>query len=352
MIEKYRNKVAWFIRLIRAPLWWDSKLPLAMGIAYSIAWSMGVSTRALLYPSFLLLISGITSAIYASIFNDLLDEDEDRLAGKVTGMMQLSGRGKNVVLWLTLTSMAANAVLLLRYPAALVVYLLMWAGFTMYSLPPIRLKARGAWGVLCCALGEHFLYVLSVVLIACAAHSTPSILSITAVVVFAMAFGIRSILWHQLEDAENDRTSGVSTLGAKYDRRFLRRLGERYVFPVELLTFAVVLAVSRSPIVWCALAVYVIMEMLRVKLFGMKVIIVASEPQFRFAMLEFYQFLFPVAYLLAFTFRNHLAAYLLAAQIVLFFGPGWNFLSDLTRMLRRHMLRPLVMSLRPRKSQA
>jgi 4-hydroxybenzoate polyprenyltransferase len=359
MIERYRNSVAWLITLIRAPLWWDSKLPLTAGLAYALAWRMHVPAHALLYPMLLLLLGGVTSAIYASIYNDLLDEDEDRQAGKVTGIMRLSPSGKRTVLALNLAAMAATAAFLYRYPAAFVIYIIMWLTFTLYSRPPIRLKARGGWGVLCVALGEHFLPLLAVALISSTAGKAPPMPWLSAMVVFAMAFGIRSILWHQLEDAENDRISGTTTLGAKYDDRSLRRLGERYIFPIEIISFAILLALSGSVIAWGALVIYLGMEMLRVKFFGLKMVIVAPQPNFRFVMLEYYQVFFPIAYLLEYARHDRSALYLLVAQLLLFPGPAWLAISNFAHILRWHLARSVstrarrvISILRPRKSQA
>jgi len=337
MIERLRNAATWFIGLIRAPLWWDSKLPLALGLAYSLAWSMHVPATALYFPMALLLVGGITSAIFASIFNDLLDEDEDRLAGKFTGMMQLSPTGKKVVLGLTLASMAATAILLARYPAALAVYLSIWAFFTLYSLPPFRLKARGIWGVLCCALGEHFLYVLSIVLAAGAAHKTPPISMIIAIVTFAMAFGVRSILWHQLEDSENDRISGIDTLGAKYDPKFLRRLGEWCVFPLELFTLGVILVGSHSPVAWILLVCYAIVERQRARGFHLNIVIVAPRPQYRFAMLEYYQLFLPVAFLIEYVRHDINAVPLLLAQLLLIPSPMRVLSTHTADLVRRRL---------------
>jgi len=348
-----------FTTLIRSSLWWDSKLPLTAGIAYALAWRLHVPYPALVYPMLLLLLGGVTSAIYASVFNDLMDEDEDRLAGKVTGMMQLSPAGKKTVLALTLTAMLVTAALLFRYPSAFVLYLVMWVTFTLYSLPPVRLKSRGAWGVLCVALGEHFLPLLATALIASTAGARPPIAWLMALVVFAMAFGIRSILWHQLEDASNDRVSGTSTLGAKYDERLLRRLGERYIFPVELGSFALFLALSGSWTAWGALVIYLSLEILRVRFFRVKVVVVAPEPNFRFVMLEYYQLFFPLAYLLEYVRHDNRAVAMLAAQILLFPGPVVLACSTVAYIVGRCLVpgvgkraRRTLSRLRPKKSQA
>lgn len=359
MTKRYRDGIVWFIGLIRAPHWWDSKLPLGLGIAYALAWRMRLPISALAYPMFVLLMAGVTLAIYASIYNDLLDEDEDRRAGKVTGIMRLSPTGKKTALGLTLAAMVLTTGLLLRYPVALGIYLIGWVIFILYSRPPVRLKARGAWGVLCVSLGEQFLpFLLAVALIASAAGARPPIPWLAAMVVFAMAFGIRSILWHQLGDAENDRISGTNTLGAKYDAQFLRRLGERYVFPVELCAFAILLALSRSWMAWAALGMYLGMEALRVKCFRLKIVVVDPQPAFRFAMLEYYQLFFPLAFLLEYARHGRSVAPLLIAQILLFPAPVRVLVSDAATILCSRLIphlgnraKRLIVSLQTRKSQ-
>ncbi|BDI31148.1 hypothetical protein CCAX7_31990 [Capsulimonas corticalis] len=331
-----------FLALIRARDWWDSKLTFPLGVAYALAWRLHIPAHNLWSPLLLLMAAGITCAIFASIFNDLLDQREDRLAGKTTGMMRLSPAGQRATLAAVLASMTATAFLLRHNLAALLLYLSMWLLFTAYSLPPVRLKERGVWGALCLAVGEHLLFaLLTIVLIAPKGGPAPAVW-IGGMSVWAIAFGLRSTLWHQLDDARNDRVTGTATLGARRDPVFLRRLGERIVFPIELCAFGVILVLSGSSIAWILLAFYVALEWLRTRYLAANVTIVAPAVNFRFAMLEYYQFFFPVAYLLEYARVEQGAWVLLAAQLLLFPAPGWLMISHVAHILRWRVLSRII----------
>jgi len=76
-------------------------------------------------------------------------------------------------------------------------YLSAWIIYTLYSVPPFRLKNRGGWGVLADAAGSNLFPTLSVV--ALVNHwdggGVPIYWYIT-VGVWSLSFGIRGILWH------------------------------------------------------------------------------------------------------------------------------------------------------------
>ena len=339
MKSRLSQNISWFLTLIRAREWWDSKLTFPLGVAYALAWRLHIPTQSLWEPLLLLMAAGVTCAIFASVFNDLLDEREDRLAGKITGMMLLSPGGKKTVMTVVLASMTATAFLLHHSPAALLLYLSMWALFTAYSLPPFRLKERGVWGALCLAVGEHLLFaLLSTALIASVGGAAPPAAWIGAVSVWSVVFGLRSTLWHQLSDAGNDRATGTTTLGARHDPAFLRRLGERVVFPIELCAFAIMLVFSGSSLVWILLAVDIALEWLRTRYLGANITIVAPAVRFRFAMLEYYQLFFPVAYLVEYTRVEHGAWIILAAQLILFPTPIILIISNVKHILRWRVL--------------
>ena len=57
--------------------------------------------------------------------------------------------------------------------------------------------------------------------------------------------------------------AAIDTLGAKYDAKFLRRLGEWCVFPLELFTLGVILLGSHSAVAWILLICYALVEIQR-----------------------------------------------------------------------------------------
>jgi 4-hydroxybenzoate polyprenyltransferase len=321
-------------QLIRAGEWWSYKLPLALGVAYALAFRAHLNLISLWFSLALIVICGTLLAIFASVFNDFIDQKEDKLAGKTTGLMSLSASQQRLVLTALTICMASAALLLSRTPLALLIYLLIWLDYTLYSLPPFRLKVRGIWGILSIATGEHVLASLfAVALLAESSHCPVSFAWLAALSGWSMAYGCRGILWHQLCDYENDRLSGTRTLGAVRGPQFLKWLGERVVFPLELTSLMVFLVLSQNVLIWPALLVSALLECSRVFDKSVNLIVVAPAKNFRIAMVEFYQLFFPLAFLDALVERNPSVIMVVAAQVLLFPWPLWHCLRYSKRAL-------------------
>src|SRR5258708_18851038 len=87
------------------------------------------------------------------------------------------------------------------------------------ALPPFRFKERGAAGVLCDAAGEQLFPALVAVALACrGAQRAVSGAWVASVAVWALAYGLRGIVWHQLSDVDNDRAAGFRTFARRHPR--------------------------------------------------------------------------------------------------------------------------------------
>src|SRR4029077_12941145 len=96
-------------------------------------------------------------------------------------------------------------------------YVGVWAAFSLYSIPPFRLKGRAALGLIADASGAHLFPVLVAALLALRARGDgldPT--WVAACGAWAFAFGLRGILWHQLFDIDNDRKAGVHTFAVRH----------------------------------------------------------------------------------------------------------------------------------------
>ena len=158
---------------------------------------------------------------------------------------------------------------------------------------------------------------------------------LAAVGVWSVAIGMRSILWHQLYDYENDRKTQTATFGARYDFALLRRFGEYGVFPIECVSFLVVLVLSHNALVWGLLPAYIALEWVRRRYMALAIIVVAPQENFRFALFEYYQLFFPLALLCSAVPQDTRALGIVALQIVLFPQPVLLCLTHLRYLLRR-----------------
>lgn len=263
MTNQVLNYPHQLIALVRANEWWCFKLAPVLGTAYASAVILNIPLISL-WPTFLfLLIALVIGASYASIINNLCDREEDRLSGKVN---YLVGRSNLFIALILIACIAPGLIvsgILIRAPLALSIYIGNWLLFTGYSLPPIRLKKRGFWGVLSIAVGESFVpQMLAVLLVTHHTGKPLPTIWLTTIAIWALALGLRSILWHQIVDFKNDQRAGVNTFAVDTSTENLQRLGKWVVFPIEFVSLLGILLLSRNAVVCFFLGLYSVIEWL------------------------------------------------------------------------------------------
>lgn len=317
--------------VIRASEWWNFKIPMALVSAFAAAWYCKISLDGSSYRLALILLAGITAAAYANILNDFMDADDDKVAGKANALEPHSAVTK--VLFLTASVVAVVAVCSLLYVLKLYVSLLFYnlivGAFTCYSVPPLRLKSRGLFGVLCSALSENTLPALLSMSLIFERSSVIVPASLTVMLaVWSTALGLRGIIWHQLLDYHNDTKSNIETLGVRIGQKRLRNLGERVVFPVEVVSLLAVLLISNNLLSWLFLAVHLFLDYCRCRISRLHYVIVEPQPDFRFALLDYYQVFLPFSFLIAMYLRADLPIWILFFEALLFAAPLGCIITD------------------------
>lgn len=341
-----------FWRLIRAHEWWHYKIPLALAVAFAFAWMNRIPFSMLVLPTGLMVLASASAGIWASVINDFTDLDQDRLAGKSTPMMQLSPPSRRAVVAGSVLLNAAAALALQRYPVSLLLLVANWITFVVYSVPPIRIKERGALGVIAIALGEHVLLGLLAVSLVLETTGMPLASApapwLLAYLGWSTAYGMRGIIWHQILEIQNDRRAGCKTLGASIGETRLARIGEWYVFPFEIFCFFLLLLLSHDSIFPVLLPIYAITEWLRCKCWGCNMVIAAPKPNMRFIMLEYYQIYFPFAFLILALRSDRSAIFLIVAFILIFPGPIGLLLRHMGIIFRWRVYEPIRIALSAR----
>jgi hypothetical protein len=290
-----------------------------LGTGYMTAFHLRSSLLDLL-PTFVeTAVAVAAAAAYVSLVNDLADLGEDAVAGKAN---RLAGRTRRYVfsaLGATIAVGLATAIIAWRDdPLALALYAGPWLAFSAYSLPPLRLKARGLAGALADASGASVfpqLLVTVAVFHAAAKELQPAWL--TAVGVWTLAAGLRGALWHQLGDVDADRRANAGTYGSRNPGR-ARFVGQA-AFALELAAFVFLLWRAGSALALALLLVYALLELARAYLWGVRLTVVSpAGPFFRIAMHDYYICLYPLAFLVASTVRHPGDAAVLAVQVVAF----------------------------------
>jgi hypothetical protein len=114
--------------------------------------------------------------------------------------------------------------------------------FLLYSVPPVRLKCRGVWGVLADACGALVIPALWISVAVSRQGTAPLLLPVgIALVTWTPGCGVRLILTHQADDLSNDLRSGTATPGLLRGREGLERLGRHVALPLEIVSLPVLL---------------------------------------------------------------------------------------------------------------
>ena len=302
LVEKLSLVSLW--RLIRAYEWWEFKLVPVLAAFYATALMLDVPVTAIWPAALLALVAIVPVAVYASVINDLADRDADLAAGKPNRLA-----GRSPLLGLTLMILNAGALTVLSYrwrhdAVLLSLYVAVWLAFSLYSLRPFRLKERGFLGILSCASGEHLFPTLVVVILAFREAQRPSnSMWLMTVGTWALANGVRAILWHQLTDIDADRAVGARTFAVRHSRSAML-IGTWVAFPTELLALTAMLVQMRSWWPVAALGAYVPLVALRIRCRQIRYVIVTPKPRFLFLMNELNIVLLPIAILLASALRH------------------------------------------------
>lgn len=327
---------------VRAGDWWEFKLSPIFATIYATALLTGSPVYAL-WPLLLLSLAALVpGAAYVSVINDLTDLEDDRAGGKRN---RLEGKSRAFAAAVLAGCLLPGVVISFSWrgdPLLLSLYLAAWLAFSLYSIPPVRLKRRGAPGLLADAAGAHLFPTLVVVVLVFrwrGAAVEPAWFG--AVAVWSLCFGLRGNLWHQLSDRAHDERAGLRTFARRHNIALLRGLGNFAIFPLELAAFAFIL--WRLGGWWPAafLLLYALLEAARRWMWRMNLVVVMPRERYSIALLEYYEVFYPAALLLASAARDPLDFVMLGAHLLLFPRRAAQVCKDALKLLRQTAYRLL-----------
>ncbi len=291
-----------------------------------------------------LLLAYFVAAVYVSVINDLTDRADDGAANKRN---RVAERSRAVVAFVLVVAISGGALFawLWRDDVRLVAcYAASWLAFAFYSFRPFRFKTRGIAGVLCDAAGAHLFPSLSGILVVTrgAQRAVEGVWE-WSVAVWAVAYGLRGILWHQLSDLENDRAACVDTF-ARRQPRAAAHAGTFVIFPVEVCALAAMLWQIGSAWPPAFMVLYVLYAVRSARRWQTAPVIVTPKPRFFIVLQEWYSDLFPVALLIAATLRDRRDAAILVAHVVLFPRRLRHALGSISRRRERASIANVVVS--------
>jgi 4-hydroxybenzoate polyprenyltransferase len=311
--------IAGVLENARSHEWWEFKIPPLLATAYGTALLLHVSIHELWPLLLLILFSLLPGAAYVCVLNDITDLEDDLRCGKANRMAGRSVWFKFFGLTACLLPGLAAGWFLRNYPLTLSLYAANWIAFTLYSTPPFRLKARGIGGVVMDASGAHLLPTLwTASLIAEATGHAVPWLFLCSLGVWALAVGVRGILWHQLLDRENDRRGQVATFAARKNPQSICRFIAWVAFPLEVAALGLILVQVGTLWAWLMLAAYLAEIALIKRWLGIDVILVQPTSRYRIMFGEYYQLQYPLTFLFAMTQQSLESGWLIAFQLALF----------------------------------
>jgi hypothetical protein len=251
------------LRRIRFGNWWAQKIPPLLLVVYIELVRRHASPGASMAAICVVVFCVSCVAAYGHVVNDWFDIADDERAGKPNAM-------RDVRVWkraaLCLAFIAASFVVLAPFSDAWPARIALAANYlwpTLYSVPGIRLKERGLWGVFSDAAGSHITPTLFAFAVASVFVPGPAnAVVLTAVLLWATVLGIKGILYHQIADRAADEVAGVATFAASLDFSHLSTALARYNLLVELPVSVVLTIVVAGffPVAVAALALYLTLE--------------------------------------------------------------------------------------------
>ena len=202
----------------------------------------------------------------------------------------------------------------------MLLYIMPWISFSLYSFPPARLKKRGVLGIIADACGAHiFISLLMVSSISYFAGIKIDWIWFASVGIWSAAYGLRGILTHQFADRENDLKVNLTTYASGINPHSFKKQ-TALILSTELIAFMMMLWRIHLLITIIFLVLYFMMLIARFKIFDYRivVILIPKNHPFQILMADYYQLFFPSALLLLAAFTQPWAWLLLALHVLLF----------------------------------
>lgn len=330
----------------RVTEWWGYKFAPILATCFATALLGPHSIWEISGRLLLLLLALTMAATYVSLLNDWTDRADDKAAGKANRLAQASA-GRFATLLGVCLAAGAGFMVYFWYvgQAVCLLYLGTWVVYTLYSLPPFRLKGRGLAGVLADAAGAHlFPQLLATALVICWTRQPWPLLWLATVGVWALTSGLRNIIWHQLSDAANDAQVGLRTFVTRHGAGRARWVAEWLLFPLEILTLLTLLLLGGHLAPAMALGLYGGLVLVRGLGWKQTLVIAQPGPNQHILLNEYYEVFYPLALLLTACSYRPVDGLALAGFVVLFgysMVPTLRALRDATRYLKQWLIAKL-----------
>lgn len=307
------------LNIIRAREWWEYKFPPILIIPYIIILKTNSSVIPSIFSLCFILLALIAGAIYVSILNDITDVDEDRAAGKKNRMAKLNWFQQSFILFVLIFVAFIFSWYMRNNLLATIFYIASYLSFTLYSVPPFRLKKRGILGLFADASGSQlFPTLFTAVFMAVHFQYKLSITDLIMIAIWSLCFGLRGILWHQFHDLENDKRSGLHTVVQQMNGTMTKIVGRSILFLEVSALLIFLFRLGNNYFIYILVIYFAYMFYMRMKNNLEVIIIKHITNHFDIIMNTFYQVFLPISILIAATINNLDFIILLVIHLVFF----------------------------------
>lgn len=324
MIKKLANSYRYLLTLVRWNDWYDVRIPFVFIVILYFQYTTALLGNGLIVYLKLTSIFLFSLCYYAFLFlsNDYFDYDQDVRSGKAD-----KKRSRTVMLALMwLLWIASIFFLILSWKERSIVPILIASvGYGLaffYSAPPLRFKEKSFWGVI---VGSTILRPLCILMVLAGLASSERLYEIFIYTLWLGVFGIRTMLFHQVDDYHHDLHSHVTTYVTSHDVPLAQKLISNVFLPAEYILLALVsfMLTRAIPVIGYALVVSLIYAgYLQLRYNALSI---ASISPYRPILGSIILFYLPVSIATAVAVRYHLWA-------IFFFVVFWQ---------RRYFLNPL-----------
>ncbi len=321
------------LNVIRSNEWWEYKFPPILAIGYMVIADSGDHFINLSVDLIILLLSLITGAAYVSILNDATDIADDAIAGKNN---RLAGYPFFKRISFVAIPFIAGTIFSCYYASnrlTMLLYISCYICFTLYSLPPFRLKKKGVIGIVADAAGSQlFPTLFMAAFLFFRTRQAVDYYRLIFIGAWSFCFGLRGILWHQYHDLEKDLLSGTKTIVQRLNKKEIFIIGN-VLMGIEFLAFVLLLFSFKL------LLPAIIMFFYFLYLIGLykqwKVTTVLIRPTaaaYRIFMNEYYQVFLPLSTLSSVAWEQPSVLILLLFHIALFPVNTWRISKECCRL--------------------
>ena len=323
-----------FNMLGRFQEWWSYKTPILLAIMLSTTLLFQLRFSLVWESLLLILVALIIGGVYAYAVNDVSDIREDALRNK-TNFFLNKGLGFRFLIFLLLISLGLVIIYFFQSHHLVVwIYMSNWLVFAMYSLKPTRLKERGFMGILFGTLGDSLLPNLFCIFVIGALFNKPlPLLWVLGISIWALALGIKYMIGHQLNDANDDIVTGTKTFVTSSKRKHIFYLVHGYFFPLEIIGLVIIFYCLSSFWLMSFLCLQLWSELFRSKVFNRQIAIIYPQDQKQYYVVflqEFYEIFFPLGILIELTVMDYQYIFIVMAFLIAFYSRIAHWFREMT----------------------